>query len=47
MVQLMLDKLLGAGGDINIITQTGIVASAGGTTCFNEETSIVFIEFIF
>jgi hypothetical protein len=29
MAQLIPDKLPGAGGDINIITQTGVGASAG------------------
>jgi hypothetical protein len=44
IVWLMLNKPPGAGGDINIITQTRIGASASGVFCVNQEMFIIFID---
>jgi hypothetical protein len=46
MVWLTRNKLPGAGGDINIITKTGMGASASSVFCFNQEKFIIFIGFI-
>jgi hypothetical protein len=43
----MLNKPPDAGGDINIITQTGIGGFASGAFRFDQETFIIFIDSIF